>query len=368
MGKWAGKVEELVTPSAAFWAGKRVLLTGHTGFKGSWCALWLQHLGAKVYGLALAPEAGMTLWDELGRPGGEHIGDIRAPNVVAEAFKVASPEIVIHMAAQALVHPSYEEPANTFDTNVMGLVRVLDEARRCASVRVVVNVTSDKCYENREQIWAYRETESMGGSDPYSASKGCAELVTASYRRSFFKSPNGPFLASGRAGNVIGGGDWSNDRLLPDCVRAFERETPVMIRNPLATRPWQHVLEPVSGYLVLAEALYRKGPELAEGWNFGPSDDDAWTVGRVANQIVNLWGEGAAWKQDETAWAKEAMLLRVDATKARTRLGWQPRLHVNDALIWTVEWYKAVRSGRPALDITTEQIRRYESLSRDISC
>ncbi|GJE65050.1 CDP-glucose 4,6-dehydratase [Methylorubrum aminovorans] len=355
-----------MTPTATFWAGKRVLLTGHTGFKGSWCALWLQRLGAQVYGLALAPDAGMTLWDELGRPGGDHIGDIRDPATVEEAFNASSPEIVIHMAAQALVHPSYEDPAATFDTNVMGLIRVLDRARQCSSVRAVVNVTSDKCYENREHIWAYRETEAMGGSDPYSASKGCAELVTASYRRSFYKEIDGPFLASGRAGNVIGGGDWSNARLLPDCVRAFERGSPVMIRNPLATRPWQHVLEPVSGYLVLAETLHRKGSEAAEGWNFGPSDDDTWTVGRVVAKVVSLWGESAAWQQDDSSWAKEAMLLRVDAAKARMRLGWQPRLHVNDALLWTVEWYKAVRDGRPALDVTIEQIKRYESLARQV--
>lgn len=340
-----------------------MLLTGHTGFKGAWCALWLQRLGAQVHGLALAPEPGATLWEALGRPGGQHLGDIRDPGVVAEAFRASSPNIIIHMAAQALVHPSYDDPATTFDTNVMGLVRVLDEARRSETVRAVVNVTSDKCYENREQIWAYRETEPMGGSDPYSASKGCAELVTASYRQSFFKNPNGPSLASGRAGNVIGGGDWSSDRLLPDCIRAFERGSPVMIRNPLATRPWQHVLEPISGYLVLAEALHRHGGDAAEGWNFGPSDEDAWNVGRVVSRIVDLWGESATWQQDEAMWAKEAMLLRVDATKARVRLGWRPRLHVNEALDWTVEWYKAVRDGRPALDITNAQIERYENLA-----
>ncbi len=356
-------MEALVTPTPAFWAGKRVLLTGHTGFKGSWCALWLQRLGAKVHGLSLAPEAEATLWGALDQPGGQHIGDIRDPAVVSEAFRLSSPEIVIHMAAQALVHASYQDPATTFDTNVMGLVRVLDEARRCGSVRSVVNVTSDKCYENREQIWAYRETEAMGGSDPYSASKGCAELVTNSYRRSFFKNPSGPFLASGRAGNVIGGGDWSGDRLLPDCARAFAQGSPVLIRNPLATRPWQHVLEPISGYLVLAETLYRHGSGVDEGWNFGPSDEDAWNVGRVVSRVVDLWGQQAAWQQDDAAWAKEAILLRVDATKARIRLGWRPRLHVDDALAWTVEWYKAVQDGRSALTITEEQIERYENLA-----
>lgn len=354
-------------PSSRFWAGKRVLLTGHTGFKGAWCALWLRRLGAEVHGLALAPDADAVLWEGLGRPGGDRLGDIRDPAAVAEAFRAASPEIVLHLAAQALVHPSYDDPATTFETNVMGLVRVLDEARRTPSVRAVVNVTSDKCYENREQLWAYRETEAMGGSDPYSASKGCAELVTASYRRSFFKNPEGPFLASARAGNVIGGGDWSHDRLLPDCARAFRRGEPVMVRNPLATRPWQHVLEPISGYLILAEALYRNGAEAADGWNFGPSDEDAWNVGRVVSRVIDLWGEGAAWKQDDAAWAKEAMLLRVDATKARVRLGWRPRLAVDEALAWTVDWYKAVGGGRSPLDVTTGQIERYEALAPEVA-
>ena len=360
-------MEDLVSqaPSERFWSGKRVLLTGHTGFKGTWCALWLGRLGAQVHGLALAPPAHAPLWQDVGCPADAPagIGDLRAPAAVAAAFAAARPEIVIHMAAQALVHPSYEDPATTFETNVMGLVRVLDAARATSSVRVVVNVTSDKCYENREQLWAYRESEPMGGSDPYSASKGCAELVTASYRRSFFKRDGGAVLASGRAGNVIGGGDWSGDRLVPDCVRAFSAGEPVLIRNPLATRPWQHVLEPVAGYLTLAQALWERGPEVAEGWNFGPPDDDAWPVGRVVDRLAALWGGGAAWRQDATAWPKEAMLLRVDATQARLRLGWRPRLDTAAALAWSVDWYRAVAAGRPALDITCEQIARYEALA-----
>lgn len=351
-------------PSRAFWAGKRVLLTGHTGFKGSWCALWLRELGAEVFGLALLPTTEPALWHAIGRPGGtDSIGDIRDERRVTEAFARATPEIVIHMAAQALVQPSYLDPASTFDVNVMGLVRVLDAARRAGSVRAVVNVTSDKCYDNREQIWAYRETEPMGGSDPYSASKGCAELVTTAYRRSFFDRDEGPFLASGRAGNVIGGGDWSEHRLLPDCVRAFERGEPVVIRNPVATRPWQHVLEPLSGYLTLAERLHRDGQAAAEGWNFGPGDGDAWPVGRVVEEAARLWGDGARSAPDPAAWPHEAMLLRVDASKARMRLGWRPRLDVAEALAWSVDWYKAVRDGTAPLGVTLAQIARYEELA-----
>lgn len=350
-------------PSSAFWAGKRVLLTGHTGFKGSWCFLWLQKLGAKVHGLALEPETEPSLWNLLGRPGADGaIGDVRDEAFVKRVFEDFRPEIVIHMAAQALVHPSYDDPAHTFDVNVMGLVRILDAARATQSTRVVVNVTSDKCYENREQLWAYREDEAMGGSDPYSASKGCSELVTTSYRRSFFKKAEGPYLASGRAGNVIGGGDWARDRLIPDCVRAFQRGEPVLVRNPLATRPWQHVLVPVGGYLALAEALFERGQEFAEGWNFGPSDEDAWPVSRVVDALTDVWGGGVRWEHDTAFRPHEAMLLRVDATKARVRLGWRPGLGVADALRWTVEWFKALDTGESAVDITYRQIERYEHL------
>ncbi len=357
----------MVTPSTAFWSGKRVLLTGHTGFKGAWCATWLRRLGAEVFGLSLRPQTQPALHDLIGADeAGEDLGDVRDPAVVAAAFARAQPQIVIHMAAQALVHPSYKEPAETFETNVMGLVRVLDAARTSPSTRAIVNVTSDKCYENSEQIWAYRESEPMGGSDPYSASKGCAELVTASYRRSFFKRPEGPFLASGRAGNVIGGGDWSADRLIPDCVRAFGVGDRVKIRNPLATRPWQHVLEPVCGYLLLAQALYERGQEMAQGWNFGPPDSEAWPVERIVGCIARLWGEGATWGLDGDTWPKEAMLLRVDATKARLGLGWRPRLGVEDALTWSVDWYKAVRDGRPALELTINQIEQYQTMSESM--
>jgi len=358
-----GGLEDMVTPSADFWHGKRVLLTGHTGFKGSWCALWLKRLGAETCGLALAPATDPSLWEALGEPIGRSIiGDIRDVELVERTFSEFQPEIVIHMAAQALVRRSYEDPADSFDTNVMGLVRVLDAARKTASVRAIINVTSDKCYENREQIWPYRETDAMGGSDPYSASKGCSELVTTSYRRSFFKASSPAKLASGRAGNVIGGGDWSDDRLVPDCIAAFKDGLPVSIRNPLAVRPWQHVLEPVSGYLLLAQALFEQGHAVADGWNFGPASEESWSVERVVNHLVAAWGEGAAWEQDARENPAEAILLSVDATKARLRLGWAPRLSVAQALDWTVEWVQAIDAGETALAISERQIERFERL------
>lgn len=363
-------MEDMVTrmafPSSTFWRGKRVLLTGHTGFKGSWAALWLELLGAEVHGLALAPAAasgGEALWTAIGRPGDfGGFADIRDAMAIDAVFAEARPEIVLHMAAQALVHPSYDDPTTTFETNVMGLVNVLEAARRSAGLKAIVNVTSDKCYENTEQVWAYRETEPMGGSDPYSASKGCAELVTASYRRSFFNRPDGAKLASARAGNVIGGGDWSPDRLVPDAVRAFSSGSEVLIRNPLSTRPWQHVLEPIAGYLLLAQALAERGAEAAQGWNFGPPDGDAWPVGQVVDALAQAWGPGARWVRDGTVRPHEAMLLRVDASKARAGLGWRPRLPIADGLAWTIDWYKAVAAGQSARDITINHIRAYEAL------
>jgi CDP-glucose 4,6-dehydratase len=364
VGGGQGAVENVVTPSADFWRGRRVLLTGHTGFKGAWLTLWLTRLGAKVHGLSLAPRAPRDLWvaADLGRFGSTRIGDVRDPAVVRAAFDEARPQVVIHMAAQSLVQAGYDDPVGTFATNVMGTVNVLEAARRSDGLEAFVNITSDKAYENREQIWAYREDEPMGGADPYSASKGCAELVASAWRRSFF-SGDGPRLASARAGNVIGGGDWAVDRLVPDCVRAFAAGREVLIRNPLATRPWQHVLEPLSGYLVLAQSLVEKGAVAAEGWNFGPDDADAWTVGQVAERLVALWGEDARWARDPAGWPHEAMLLRVDAAKARSRLGWRPRLSAAEALKWSIDWYRAEAGGADVAAYTQAQIEAYEALS-----
>ena len=353
----------MVNPDPAFWNGKRVLLTGHTGFKGAWAATWLNRMGAVVHGAGLAPTTVPSLWESLGRPQADDgFVDIRDAMAVAGLFERLQPQIVLHFAAQALVRASYDDPVTTFSTNVMGLVNIFEAIRRTPSVHAVVNVTSDKCYENREQLWAYRENEAMGGADPYSASKGCAELVTTAYRRSFFVKPGGAVLASARAGNVIGGGDWSDDRLVPDALRAFASNTALNIRNPRATRPWQHVLEPVCGYLVLAEALVNTGQDVAEGWNFGPADDDAWPVEAIVNHLVRAWGGDARWERDERTHPHEAMLLRVDAAKARARLGWRPRLGIGTALDWTVDWAKKFADGAPAVDLIHTQIQAFEAL------
>ena len=363
MGKRSGGLEEMVNPDPGFWNRKRVLLTGHTGFKGAWAAAWLERMGAVVHGAGLPPITVPSLWASLGHPqANDGFVDIRDATAVAALFERVQPEIVLHFAAQALVRASYNDPVTTFSTNVMGLVNLFEAVRVTSSVRAFVNVTSDKCYENREQLWAYRENEAMGGADPYSASKGCAELVTTAYRRSFFSNRDGTYLASARAGNVIGGGDWSDDRLVPDAVRAFESDAAVNIRNPSATRPWQHVLEPVCGYLLLAEALMNRGQDVAEGWNFGPSDDDAWPVEAIVDHLVRVWGGTARWKRDGGTHPHEAMLLRVDAAKARARLGWHPRLGIATALDWTVDWAKQFAGGMSARDLIHKQIEAFETL------
>ena len=344
----------------AFWRGKRVLLTGHTGFKGGWLSLWLQQLGAEVQGLALAPPAQDNLFEaaRVGAGMASAIGDIRDLSFVARTMAAFQPQIVIHMAAQPLVRLSYDQPVETFATNVMGSVHVLEAVRQTPGVRVVVNVTTDKCYENREWAWGYRENEPMGGHDPYSSSKGCAELVSAAYRRSFFQQ-GGPALATARAGNVIGGGDWATDRLVPDILRALEKGEPAVIRNPQSTRPWQHVLEPLSGYLVLAQRLWDEGAAFAEGWNFGPCDEDARPVQWIVERLVQQWGGDARWHLDGGQHPHEAHYLKLDISKARARLGWQPRWRLAEALGHIVTWHRAWLAGEDVRALCLGQIDQY---------
>lgn len=349
--------------SSAFWHGKRVFLTGHTGFKGSWLSLWLQSMGAQVKGFALRPPTTPALFNEakVGTGMESEIGDIRDLAAITGSMSAFNPDILIHMAAQPLVRLSYREPIETYATNVMGTVHVLEAARQCPNLRAIVNVTTDKCYENREWEWGYRENEPMGGHDPYSNSKGCAELVTAAYRRSFFNTPNTAALASARAGNVIGGGDWADDRLIPDILRAFAREQPVVIRNPLATRPWQHVLEPLSGYLLLAEKLYIEGAAFAQGWNFGPHDDDVQPVEWILDHMVARWGRGACWQRDTAPQPHEAQLLKLDISKARAKLKWHPLWSLAHALDNIVDWHQAWLEGADIQQKTLAQIKQFET-------
>jgi CDP-glucose 4,6-dehydratase len=364
---WQGAVEavelSMMTDgevNSSFWRGKRVLLTGHTGFKGGWLSLWLQQLGAEVQGLALAPplEANLFCAARVGAGMASAIGDIRDLAFVSATMAAFRPEIVIHMAAQPLVRLSYAQPVETYSTNVMGTVHVLEAVRRTPGIRAVVNVTTDKCYENKEWVWGYREGEAMGGHDPYSSSKGCAELVCAAYRRSFFQE-RGPALATARAGNVIGGGDWATDRLVPDILRAFEKDEPAVIRNPNSTRPWQHVLEPLSGYLVLAQRLYDEGAAFAEGWNLGPCDEDARPVQWIVERLAQQWGGGACWSFDTGQHPHEAHHLKLDISKARARLGWQPRWRLGETLEHIVTWHRAWLAGEDVRALCLGQIDRY---------
>ena len=349
----------------AFWRQKRVLVTGHTGFKGAWLALWLEHLGAEVTGLALAPTTEPNLYEIADLTGSmtSILGDIRDRGTVAEAIDRSKAEIVLHLAAQSLVRYSYREPLETFSTNVMGTAKVLDAARASSSVRSLVAVTTDKCYENLESDRGYREEDRLGGYDPYAASKACAELVISSYRRSYFESGERRIaLASARAGNVIGGGDWAEDRLLPDLLRGIAQGQSVAIRSPVAVRPWQHVLEPLDGYLTLAEALHRDGDSAAEAWNFGPGEDDLLTVAEVAGYLAESWGDGASWHVDGGEHPHETRFLRLDSRKARQRLAWSPRLTTRQALDWTVEWHRTHLAGGNMRQTTLQQIAEYESL------
>lgn len=344
----------------AFWRGKRVLVTGHTGFKGGWLSLWLQELGAQLHGFALAPEGEYRLFDaaRVGDGMGSTIADVRDLQALRAAVATFAPEIVIHLAAQPLVRQSYADPVGTYATNVMGTVHLLESVRATPSVRAVVVVTTDKCYENDGRALGYREDAPMGGHDPYSSSKGCAELVASAYRRSFF-SPGAAAIASARAGNVIGGGDWGTDRLVPDILRAFERGEAVMIRHPHATRPWQHVLEPLSGYLVLAQRLWHDGAAFADGWNFGPRDADAWPVQRVVEHLAARWGGDARWQPDAGVHPHEASFLKLDIAKADARLGWTPRWHLDAALARVVDWQRAWRDGADARSLCLQQISDY---------
>ena len=351
--------------SPSFWRGKRVLITGHTGFKGGWLTLCLQSMGAEVSGYSLPPPTQPSFYVVTGIEDSiaSVRGDVRNLPDLKSMFTQSSPEIVFHLAAQSLVRSSYLDPVETYSTNVMGTVNVLEAVRHCPGVRSVVIVTSDKCYENREWDRGYREGDAMGGYDPYSNSKGCAELVTSAFRNSFFNpdayANHHVALASGRAGNVIGGGDWAEDRLLPDIIRAIVADQPVKIRNPGAIRPWQHVLEPLSGYLGLAQRLYEEGSRSTGGWNFGPADDDTSPVESIVSRITSLWGDGARWELDSRSHPHEARFLKLDCSKARSELGWQPRIRLETALAWTVDWYRQWHLGKDMRKLSLNQIATY---------
>lgn len=359
--------------NGAFWRGKRVLLTGHTGFKGSWLSLWLQSMGTEVTGYALAPPTNPSLFKlaEVAKGMISVLGDIRDSAKLQAVCTECRPEIVIHMAAQPLVRYSYQNPVETYATNVMGTVHLLEAVRHTAGVKAVVIITTDKCYENREWVWGYRENEPMGGFDPYSNSKGCAELVSAAFRSSFFNANNysqhGVAIATVRAGNVIGGGDWAQDRLIPDVLAAFEEGRSVDIRNPNAIRPWQHVMEPLRGYLTLAEQLVEQGPALGEAWNFGPNDEDAKPVGWIVKQMAALWGANAQWQIDSGEHPHEAHYLKLDISKARTRLDWHPALRLQEALELIIEWAKKRQMGASMREVTLAQLQAYQALTRSPS-
>ena len=348
-----------------FWFGKRVFLTGHTGFKGGWLALWLADMGAQVHGYALTPPTEPNLFTVANIQdclAGNTIADIRDVATLTQVIQAVQPDIVLHLAAQPLVRYSYVTPVETYAVNVMGTVNLLEAVRQTQSVKAVLNVTTDKCYENREWVWPYRENEAMGGFDPYSSSKACSELVTAAYRRSFLESA-GIHLASARAGNVIGGGDWAVDRLVPDFLRALDEGITLTIRSPLATRPWQHVLEPLAGYLMLAEKLFIEGQDFAEAWNFGPEEADArpvqWLVEYLCSQVPH-----ASWQCDASPLPHEANMLKLDISKARTQLGWRPYLKLQTALDMTLAWHQAWKESSDMIAISRQQIQEYEAAIR----
>ena len=345
-----------------FWHGKRVFLTGHTGFKGSWLSLWLDALGAQVTGFALQPVTSPSLFEvaAIDTKIESKIGDIRDADRLRTEMRKASPDIVLHLAAQSLVRYSYSHPVETYQTNVLGTVNLLEAVRNCQSVRQVLVVTSDKCYQNQERETGYREDEAMGGYDPYSSSKGCAELVVSAYRQSFFAETGSVAIASARAGNVIGGGDWAEDRLIPDMVRAFAKDETVTIRNPGAIRPWQHVLEALHGYLLLLECMHSEPARFAQAWNFGPADEDTRNVAAMVEKFVEHWGQGH-WKVEADAQQlHEAGYLRLDCSKAMRELNWQPSLQLDEALAWVADWYRRFYAGDRAGLISREQISAFQ--------
>lgn len=359
--------------SPDFWKGRRVLVTGHTGFKGSWLSLWLQNLGADLAGYALAPDGTGSLFEMACVADGmkSREGDVRDLEALCTAVIEHAPEIAFHLAAQPLVRESYREPVLTYATNVMGTVHLLEALRSSPGIRAIVLVTTDKCYASREWPWGYREDDHLGGFDPYASSKACAELVAASYRNSYFPPEtyhrHGVAMATARAGNVIGGGDFAADRLVPDILRAIAAGKPAQIRQPEAIRPWQHVLEPLAGYMRLAERLWAEGPAFGEAWNFGPADDEARPVSWIADRLVGLWGDGASWERDGAEHPHETHALRLDSSKARQRLGWKPRLRLAEALEWIVTWNReAARSLSGARQATLAEITRFMDLGRSI--
>ena len=349
--------------SATSWSQRRVFLTGHTGFKGGWLSVWLADLGARLTGYSLAPPSTPSLFElaRIGELADSVYGDVRDLEGLRAQVLRAEPEVVFHMAAQSLVRPSYAAPVETFATNVMGTVNLLEAVRACPSVRAVVVVTSDKCYEERSGGSPHSEAAPLGGHDPYSASKACAEIVSSSYRRALFPATRSA-VATVRAGNVIGGGDWAADRLFPDIMRAFSAGEPVRLRNPASTRPWQHVLEPLAGYLLLAERLLVDGPGFAEAWNFGPSPDDAITVEELVRRVARIWDGEAQWEMDASQQPREAPSLALDASKALRRLGWRPRLDVEATLEWSAAWYRDWYKGGDARALCERQIARYGAL------
>lgn len=352
-------------PSKDFWKGKRVFITGHTGFKGAWLCLLLDHLGAEVFGYALDPPTNPSLFELCNLKDVVHssIGDIRDAGKLQKAFRDADPDIVIHMAAQPIVRASYMEPVYTYEVNIMGTVNLLEAIRQTGQTRAVVNVTTDKCYENKEWLWPYRENEPMGGYDPYSSSKACSEIVSAAYRTSFFNPAEYPKhrvgVATARAGNVIGGGDWAADRLIPDFVRAIMKGEKIIIRSPEAIRPWQFVLEPLTGYLLLAERLFSDGPTFAEAWNFGPNDTDARPVRWIVDTLCSKWGSGAAWETDKRSQPHEATYLKLDCSKAKARLNWHPHWDLETTLEAIIRFMKACQGQENIKEVCKGQIAEF---------